>query len=64
MKNRQPTTKGEGYVAIHIGSLDKGMRNSSDEQMIYRVIQSNEHSLGKYSTEDDGMRTAWNPKWK
>ena len=32
------------------------MRNSSDEPMIYMVIQSKENSVGNYSTED-GTRT-------
>ena len=33
-----------------------GMRNSSDEPMIYMVVQSKENSVGNYSTED-GTRT-------
>ena len=32
------------------------MRNSSDEPMIYMVVQSKENSVGNYSTED-GTRT-------
>ena len=28
------------------------MRNSSDEPMIYMVVQSKENSVGNYSTED------------
>lgn len=53
----------EGSVIRVAPRPSRGMRNSSNEQMIYMVIQSKEHSLGKYSAED-GMRTAWNPKWK
>ena len=53
----------EGSVIRISPMLSRGMRNSSDEPMIYMVIQSKEHSLGNYSTED-GMRTEWNPKWK
>lgn len=53
----------EGSVIRVAPMLSRGMRNSSDEPMIYMVIQSKEHSLGSYSTED-GMRTEWNPKWK
>lgn len=53
----------EGSVIRVAPMLSRGMRNSSNEQMIYMVIQSKEHSLGNYSTED-GIRTEWNPKWK
>ena len=53
----------EGSVIRVAPMLSRGMRNSSNEQMIYMVIQSKEHSLGNYSTED-GTRTEWNPKWK
>lgn len=53
----------EGSV-IHVAPApSRGMRNSSDEPMIYMVIQSKENSLGNYSVED-GTRTDWNPKWK
>lgn len=41
----------------------RGIRNSSNETMIYMVIQSHENSLEEYST-DDGQRVAFNPKWK
>lgn len=53
----------EGSVIRVAPAPSRGMRNSSDETMIYMVIQSKEHSLGNYSTED-GTRTEWNPKWK
>ncbi len=53
----------EGSVIRVAPAPSRGLRNSSDETMIYMVIQSKEHSLGNYSTED-GSRTEWNPKWK
>lgn len=53
----------EGSV-VRVGPIpSKGMRNFSDEAMIYIVVQSKENSLGNYSSED-GMRTEWNPRWK
>mgnify|MGYP005967521887 CR=1 FL=1 len=53
----------EGSVIRVAPAPSRGMRNSSDETMIYMVVQSKEHSLGNYSTED-GTRTEWNPRWK
>lgn len=53
----------EGSVVCVAPAPSRGMRNSSDEPMIYMVVQSKENSLGNYSTED-GTRTEWNPKWK
>lgn len=53
----------EGSVIRDAPISSRGMRNSSDKPMVYMVIQSKEHSLGNYSTED-GTRTEWNPKWK
>lgn len=53
----------EGSVIRVAPAPSRGLRNSSDEPMIYMVIQSKENSLGNYSTED-GKRTEWNPKWK
>ena len=41
----------------------RGIRNDSDEIMVYIVIQSKENSLQEYST-DDGERVTFNPKWK
>lgn len=40
----------------------RGMRNSSDEPMIYMVIQSKENSLEQYST-GDGTRVQYEAKW-
>lgn len=40
----------------------RGIRNDSDETMIYMVVQSKENSLEEYTT-DDGERVAFNPKW-
>lgn len=41
----------------------RGIRNSSDDIMIYAVIQSKENSLEEYTT-DDGKRVPFEPKWK
>lgn len=41
----------------------RGIRNSSEETMIYMVIQSKENSLEEYTT-DDGTRVPFEPKWK
>lgn len=41
----------------------RGMRNSSDEPMVYMVIQSKEGSL-EQRTFVDGERVACEPKWK
>lgn len=40
----------------------RGIRNDSDETMIYMVVQSKENSLEEYTT-DDGERVAFEPKW-
>ncbi len=40
----------------------RGIRNESEENMIYMVIQSKENSLNEYST-DDGQRVDFEPKW-
>lgn len=53
----------EGSVVRVAPALPRGLRNSSREPMIYMVIQSKEHSLGNYSSED-GTRTDFNPKWE
>lgn len=55
-----PISKGS-VIRVATGTT-RGLRNSSDEQMIYMVIQSKENSLGAYSGED-GYRTDFNPKW-
>lgn len=39
-----------------------GIYNSSDETMIYIVIQSKENSLEEYTT-DDGERVSFKPCW-
>ncbi len=41
----------------------RGLRNSSDETMIYMVIQSKEGSLEQH-TYDDGERVIQEAKWK
>lgn len=53
----------EGSVIRVAPEPSRGLRNSSDEPMIYMVIQSKEHSLGNYSSED-GRLTGFNPQWK
>lgn len=53
----------EGSVIRVSPMPSRGFRNTSDEPMIYMVIQSTEHSLGNYSAED-AERTEFNPKWK
>ena len=41
----------------------RGIRNSSNETMIYIVVQSKENSLEEYTT-GDGTRVPFEPKWK
>lgn len=41
----------------------RGIRNDSDETMIYLVVQSRENSLEEYTT-DDGERVTFDPKWR
>jgi mannose-6-phosphate isomerase-like protein (cupin superfamily) len=60
----------EDCFAIKEGSVirvapvgSRGIRNSSDETMIYIVIQSKENSLEEYTTAD-GERTPFEPKWR
>jgi len=52
----------EGSVVRVAPAGKRSMRNSSDESMIYMVIQSKEHSLSQYSI-DDGERVDYEPKW-
>lgn len=52
----------EGSIVRVSPSGVRGLRNSSDEPMIYMVVQSTEGSLGKYSTED-GKRVVCESKW-
>lgn len=40
----------------------RGIRNESEETMIYMVVQSKENSLEEYTT-DDGERVKFDPKW-
>lgn len=40
----------------------RGIRNDSNETMIYLVVQAKENSLEEYTT-DDGERVTFNPKW-
>ncbi|MCT7580526.1 cupin domain-containing protein [Aliarcobacter butzleri] len=40
----------------------RGIKNNSDETMIYIVIQSKENSLEEHTT-DDGERVTFEPKW-
>lgn len=40
----------------------RGIRNDSEETMIYLVMQSKENSLEEYTT-DDGTRVSFEPKW-
>jgi mannose-6-phosphate isomerase-like protein (cupin superfamily) len=53
----------EGSVIRVAPSGVRGIRNDSDETMIYMVIQSKENSLEEYTT-DDGERVPFDPKWK
>lgn len=69
--------KGSGYYQvdedcfpIHEGSIIRvapaGVRslcNTSEEDLVYICIQSNENSLEEYTTED-GKRIETNPKWQ
>ena len=68
--------KGHGYFQIDGKVFDikegsvvrvapegiRGIRNESEDKMIYMVIQSKINSLDEYST-DDGKRVEFNPKW-
>ncbi len=52
----------EGSVVRVAPSGIRGIRNDSDETMIYMVVQSKENSLEEYTT-DDGKRVTFDPKW-
>lgn len=41
----------------------RGIRNESDEEMIYVVVQAKVNSLEEYTT-DDGERIPYEPKWR
>jgi mannose-6-phosphate isomerase-like protein (cupin superfamily) len=53
----------EGSVIRVAPAGVRGISNSSDEAMIYIVIQSKENSLEEYTT-DDGERVPFQPKWR
>ncbi|OJU34294.1 MAG: cupin [Bacteroidales bacterium 45-6] len=53
----------EGSVIRVAPSGVRGIRNESDEEMIYMVVQSKENSLEEYTT-DDGERVPREPKWR
>ncbi|MFY4816766.1 cupin domain-containing protein [Aliarcobacter butzleri] len=52
----------EGSVIRVAPSGIRGIKNNSDEKMIYIVIQSKENSLEEHTT-DDGERVTFEPKW-
>jgi mannose-6-phosphate isomerase-like protein (cupin superfamily) len=53
----------EGSVIRVAPQGKRGICNSSDETMIYMVIQSKENSLEEYTTAD-GERLPYEPKWR
>jgi len=53
----------EGSVVRISPAGKRCLRNSSDETMIYMVIQSREDSLNQYSSAD-GERVLYDPKWR
>ena len=53
----------EGSVIRVAPQGKRGIRNSSDEIMIYMVVQSKENSLEEHTTAD-GERTLFEPKWR
>ena len=53
----------EGSVIRVAPQGKRGIRNSSEEIMIYMVVQSKENSLEEYTTAD-GERTPFEPKWR
>ena len=52
----------EGSVVRVAPSGIRGIKNNSNETMIYIVIQSKENSLEEHTT-DDGERVTFDPKW-
>ncbi|ADG93099.1 Cupin 2 conserved barrel domain protein [Arcobacter nitrofigilis DSM 7299] len=52
----------EGSVVRVAPDGIRGIRNDSDETMIYMVVQSRENSLEEHTT-DDGERVTFDPKW-
>lgn len=53
----------EGSVIRVAPQGKRGICNSSDERMIYMVIQSKQNSLEEHTT-DDGERIPVEPKWR
>jgi len=53
----------EGSVIRVAPQGKRGICNSSDERMVYMVIQSKENSLEEYTTAD-GERLPVEPKWR
>lgn len=53
----------EGSVIRITPSAKRGLRNLSDDTMVYIVVQSREHSLNQYSS-GDGERVPCEKKWK
>ncbi|MBC8004176.1 MAG: cupin domain-containing protein [Verrucomicrobia bacterium] len=53
----------EGSVIRVAPAGKRGIRNSSDDTMVYMVIQSKENSLQEYTT-GDGERVPVDPKWR
>lgn len=53
----------EGSVIRVAPAGKRGIRNSSDDTMVYMVIQAKENSLEEYTT-GDGERVPVVPKWR
>lgn len=53
----------EGSVVRVAPAGKRGLCNTSDERMIYIVVQSKENSLEEYTTAD-GLRVPVEPKWR
>jgi len=53
----------EGSIVRVAPQGKRGIRNSSDETMVYMVIQSRENSLEEHTTAD-GERVPVEPKWR
>lgn len=53
----------EGSIVRVAPQGKRGIRNSSDETMVYMVIQSRENSLEEHTTAD-GERVPFEPKWR
>ena len=53
----------EGSVICVAPQGLRGICNTSDEEMIYIVVQAKEHSLEEHTTAD-GERIAHQPKWR